>query len=148
MIQLPKRVQFSETVKRVKMACFLPGLISVTTIGNGLVNVTSKGVAPILQFTSLETITFSKCLKYFPFLGMRKSVICAKGKEEHGVCFGDSGGPLIDNKSGALVGVTSFVSIDGCIPGHPQGFSYVPIFFKWIKRVTGITECQSLPNYW
>lgn len=146
LIRLPQKVEFSETVKPVKLACSSVIFLPVTVIGNGVMKSTSKKIAPILQFTSLKTITLSECLASYPFLGMRDSVICARGEEQRSTCFGDSGGPLVASGSGALVGVTSFASAEGCDLGFPQGYSNIPVYLEWIKQVTGISECQNEVN--
>ncbi|OAA36014.1 Serine/cysteine peptidase, trypsin-like protein [Beauveria brongniartii RCEF 3172] len=61
----------------------------------------------------LEQQPFSKCLNP-DFAGDVSTLICA-GKPGKTVCSGDSGGPLIDSKTGTLVGLVS-ISI-----ANPQG---------------------------
>lgn len=48
------------------------------------------------------------------------------------VCFGDSGGPLIDAASGALIGVTSFAEDDDCTSA--SGFTSIAFYHSWITR--------------
>lgn len=142
MIKLPQKVEFSDTIKPVKLACNKAKNVVVTAIGNGLMNTTSKELAPILQFVSLKTIPLVQCLPHFPFLLLRKSVVCARGEQQKSVCHGDSGGPLVADYNGALVGLTSFGSAAGCHLGYPQGYTSIASYLQWIEEVTGISDCQ------
>lgn len=76
-------------------------------------NTTDKALAPILQWAPLKTIGMMECVPQFPFLLLRKSVICARGEEQRSTCRGDSGGPLISKKDKTLVGLTSFGRAEG-----------------------------------
>ncbi|XP_055327025.1 collagenase-like [Sitodiplosis mosellana] len=146
LIKLPEKVKFSNTIKPVKLACSSSKNMVVTAIGNGLMNTTSKEIAPILQFTTLKTIPLMQCLPDFPILLFRKSVICARGEQQKSTCRGDSGGPLVAGNSGALVGLTSFGSALGCHLGYPQGYTNLPSYLKFIQQVTGISDCQKEVN--
>lgn len=130
----------------MKLACSPGKRLPVTAIGNGLTNTTQKEIAPILQFTSLTTISLIECLPDFPFLLFRKSVVCARGVQQRSTCRGDSGGPLVSKNSGALVGLTSFGSALGCHLGYPQGYTSLPSYLQFIKDVTGISDCQEEDN--
>lgn len=142
LIKLPKKVQFSETINPVKLACSSASNLNVIAIGNGLMHTSSTELAPILQFTSLKTVPMWKCLSDFPFLLFRKSVICVRGVQQRSSCRGDSGGPLVASDNGALVGLTSFGSSEGCHLGYPQGYTNISSYLEWIKQVTGISDCQ------
>lgn len=146
LIHLPEPIEISETIQPVKLAHNVRGNLNVVAIGNGVLNTTDKTIAPILQHANLTITSWLRCQLSFPILMFRKSVICAKGNEKQSVCFGDSGGPLIDKKSRALVGVASFVSGSGCNHGFPQGFTNIPSYIYWIKTITGISEYQENMN--
>lgn len=130
----------------MNLACSAGKNLVVTAIGNGLLNTTAKEIAPILQYTTLKTIPLLQCLPDFPFLLFRKSVVCARGEQQKSTCRGDSGGPLVSASSGALVGLTSFGSAQGCHLGYPQGYTSVASYLQFIREVTGISDCQKEVN--
>lgn len=73
------------------------------------------------------------------------SVICAHAIRRRNIYAGDSGGPLIREKDGSLIGVTSHASIIR-LPNYTlvefQLFTKVASFYQWISNITGL----SLPN--
>lgn len=110
LIRLPNPVEFSDIIKPVKLACESIEKKNVIVIGNGFMNTEHKISAPILQWTNLKTISYAECLRQYPFLLFRRSVICARGDQNESTCQGDSGGPLVADKTHILLGVTSFGS--------------------------------------
>lgn len=109
LIKMPKPVEFSEVIQPIKLACAAnKNLLDVIVVGNGLMNAEHETIAPILQWTHLKTLSYGQCLREFPFLLFRKSVVCARGEHKESACFGDSGGPLFANDT--LIGLASFVS--------------------------------------
>lgn len=142
LIHLPQKVESTDTIKPISLSCNSRPNLPVTVIGNGLLNTTAKEIAPILQYTTLKTIPLRECLSDFPFLILRQSVICARGKQQRSACQGDSGGPLVSQENDALIGLTSFGSAQGCHLGFPQGYTNIPSYLPWIKEVTGISQCQ------
>lgn len=113
--------------------------MDVVAIGNGLTKDTDKTIAPILQYTQLQTMTMGECVLSYPILLFRKSVVCARGIQRRSVCRGDSGGPLVTADTNQLIGISSFVNLLGCEAGVPQGFTRVSAHLEWIKKVTEIT---------
>lgn len=138
LIKLPSPVKFSDVIKSIPLACSSTSGLDVIAIGNGITKNTARSIPPILQFTHLRTVAKFDCLGEFPFLIFQTNVICAEGNGKNSVCRGDSGGPLASAKTGSLVGVASFVSVEGCEEGLPQGFVRVSSYLNWIKKVTGI----------
>jgi hypothetical protein len=62
-----------------------------------------------------------------------------KGGSASGICFGDSGGPLIQH--GKLIGVASF---GGCNPGG--GFSHAPAYRDWaIETIRNTPKVLFIP---
>lgn len=91
-----------------------------------------------LRWAPMHVISNLKCSEHFGPVPITN--VCAQGNNKESICFGDSGGPLVlksDNRT--LIGVTSFVSIEGCSLGIPQGFSRITAYLKWIEENTGIT---------
>lgn len=136
-MKLPKPVELSDVIQPVPIACSSTNDMDVVVIGNGLRKNNDRTIAPILQYTELKTISMMSCLKSFPFLIFRKSVVCAKGEGHKSACRGDSGGPLVTpNKS--LIGLTSFGSPKGCEAGSTQVFTRISQYQDWIKEMTGV----------
>lgn len=143
LIKLPEPVEFSEVIKPIPIACSVSEGMDVLAIGNGHTSDAYPGLPPILQYTELKTTNLQACLRSFPFLFSRKSVLCVVGEEHKSACRGDSGGPLVTlTPDDALVGLTSFGSKKGCELGESQVFTRVSSFTKWIKEVSGV-ECKN-----
>lgn len=121
LIKLPSPVDFSDTIQPIPLACSSQSDTDVIAVGNGLTRSTNINNPPILLYTHLRTVGMFKCLRTFPFLIFRTSVICAEGNEKNSICFGDSGGGLSTVDTNKLVGITSFVKGMGCEEGFPQG---------------------------
>lgn len=90
----------------------------------------------------MKTVAGLKCFSEFKFRFSSKESICANGKGKRSVCGRDLGGPLVATKTGALVGITSLRSFDGCDLGKPQGFTRVSKHLQWIEEVTGVYNCK------
>ncbi|XP_011310434.1 chymotrypsin-2-like [Fopius arisanus] len=58
--------------------------------------------------------------------------LCATRTRGTGICFGDSGGPLISN--GEIIGIASFVK-GGCASQYPDVFTHVYLYLPWIQEV-------------
>lgn len=139
---MPESASFSDVIKPISYACSSPSDgIDVIAIGNGITSDDAQIVAPILQYAEMKTTTLLSCVKLFPSLLFRKSVICVQGEEQRSVCHGDSGGPLIAPKR-SLIGLTSFGSEKGCQDNAPQIFTRIFSYSKWIQEVTGV-ECKN-----
>lgn len=142
LVKLQTPVEFSDVIKPIAFACSsISNDKDVIAIGNGITKDSDLTMPPILQYTQLKTMSRLSCLKSFPFLIFRGSVVCVKGEERRSVCSGDSGGPLI-TPDNTLIGLANFVSIRGCEKGDPQVFSRISYYQKWIKETTGI-DCQN-----
>lgn len=141
---------FNDVIKPIPFSCSPPESgssgsagssgLDVIAIGNGITKDNSTATPWTLQYTELQTISMLSCLKNYPYLLFRRSVICAKGEEKRSVCNGDSGGPLITSDN-SLIGITSFGSWNGCEDGSAQVFTGIWKYSEWIKEVSGV-ECK------
>lgn len=136
LIRLNEPVAFSDTIRPIQLptTAFLPVDTALTAIGFGLRNTSDTQLAPILQHATLNVISHRECLRTFPFLFLRQSVICTRGIQSESTCNGDSGGPLVRLDAGnpTLIGLTSFGSADGCHLGLPSAFTRVHSYLQWI----------------
>lgn len=141
LIKLPEPVEPNDVIKPISFACSSTSGMNAIAIGNGRKRDNDHTVAGILQYTELKTTPLFECVKTFPFLAFRQSVVCVKGEQHKSVCQGDSGGPLT-TLNNFLIGVTSFSSPEGCETGAVQVFSRPSYFNEWIKEVAGV-ECKN-----
>ena len=119
---------------------------TATAIGWGQIGEGTDGLdTDILQRTTMPLITNDDCDKIAgaAFGGITPQVICA-GAERlgRGVCFGDSGGPLLvpSEESWIQVGVTSFgVNRDQC-GNIPAAFARVTALYDYIVAVARIED--------
>ncbi|EFY89440.1 trypsin-like protease [Metarhizium acridum CQMa 102] len=63
-------------------------------------------------------------------------IICAGGDDGKDTCRGDSGGPLIDQATGELIGITA-MSLDDCFKGSPGLYTSVSHFLPYIEENLG-----------
>uniref|UniRef100_A0A8C6E9Q1 Proteinase 3 n=1 Tax=Moschus moschiferus TaxID=68415 RepID=A0A8C6E9Q1_MOSMO len=85
---------------------------------------TLEPLPQVLQELNVTVVTF---------LCRPQNVCTYVPRRSAGICFGDSGGPLICN--GVLQGVDSFV-IQGCATGqYPDFFARVSLYVDWIHSV-------------
>lgn len=86
-------VNFTETISPVRLPTepsYFHGVSAIAS-GFGLQNTSAPTIAPILQWTHLNTINNVQCYSTFGPMVARLSVICAVGDERRSACNGDSG---------------------------------------------------------
>lgn len=100
--------------------------------GWGQLNFTSE-TSLLLRYVELKTISNEVChIMYTPvdiLIGLQH--ICSLAKIDHGVCLGDSGGPLI-NLEEKQIGIVSFVR--PCAVGFPDAYTRISHFLPWINE--------------
>ena len=107
----------------------------------------------LLKWTTLPVITNDQCNKIAGalFASITDRVICAGADRlDRGVCFGDSGGPLLVpyHESWMQIGVTSFaVNVDQC-GNIPAAFARVSELYDYIVAVARIEESLSYTVDW
>ena len=113
----------------------------VTAIGLGATGVVSSDFFPAYEYTkvlmNVQIIPLSKtaCIKTYGSSLIGAGNLCAGGDGVKGVCFGDSGGPLLVKGSSAAndvqIGITSWGP--GCVDdGYPDVFTRVSYFVQWV----------------
>ncbi|XP_049851590.1 brachyurin-like [Schistocerca gregaria] len=93
-------------------------------------------ISTYLQYAEMTIIENSECEETFPG-AISNHHICSKASNEASPCPGDSGGPmLVQEEDGEWteVGVTSFVSDEGCVFGYPAGYARVTTYLDWINE--------------
>jgi secreted trypsin-like serine protease len=83
--------------------------------------------------SGLTVISDERCRKKLKDIKILETHICAGGQATKGMCWGDSGSPLVENN--ALVGLGSFIKAVGCgCKGIPAVFTEVSEYSAWIAR--------------
>ncbi|KAL0878492.1 hypothetical protein ABMA27_003586 [Loxostege sticticalis] len=85
---------------------------------------------------NMPVITNAVCQQTFGSGTVIASTLCTSGAGGRSICPGDSGGPLTvgSGNNRQLIGISSFVSRNGCSRGHPAGFARVTSFNSWIRQ--------------
>ncbi|KAL4663406.1 hypothetical protein H8957_013572 [Semnopithecus entellus] len=95
----------------------------------------NRGIASVLQELNV-TVVRSLC--------RRGNVCTIVRRRRAGVCFGDSGSPLVCN--GLIHGIASFVR-GGCASGlYPDSFAPVALFVNWINSIIQRSEDHPCPH--
>jgi len=97
-------------------------------------------ISEVLNKVTLPILDQTECSDYYGTSTITENVVCMDTTGGHGVCSGDSGGPLTWVEDGKSVtrGITSFGPSAGCLSGHPDGDTRVKNYLDWIETSTGI----------
>lgn len=133
LIKLRKRITFGDTIQPIELPeVDQPDPISVTVSGWGYTDYKDKVLPDRLQHLDLRTFDVKQCDSYMIQWRVGKCHVCTRAPLGYGVCNGDSGGPLIDDK-GILLGLVSFGV--PCARSFPDAYCRVSCFTKWIREV-------------
>lgn len=147
LLKLPQKIKYSLVVKKIHLPTYT--MVKDNLVGKqALVSGWGKShddaqASPVLKYTSLKILPNSDCERiYGNTIIMNK--LCLGAENGESVCQGDSGGALVmrqeDDPSETVyqIGITSFVSNEGCTVNMPQGFTRVSSFLEYIRGITGI----------
>ncbi|XP_063386894.1 arginine esterase-like [Cydia fagiglandana] len=106
-----------------------------------------RQMSKYLMTMNVRTVKQDECLSHLPIYlrshlkpylnHLSKVTICsARTADKPGICFGDSGSPLVRNNT--LVGLASFISDTNCRRAKLGLFANVAPFVSWITSVTGV----------
>jgi len=151
LMKLAEKVEFNDYIRPVCLPTRTEAQeeywnVDVKAIGWGQADNTDDWVAGLREVDT-KTITkeqqeggYDWCVReQFPF-----SICIQTDGGSVGICFGDSGGPLLYRRSNGqyiTIGVTSFFADGGgpgCQTGLPHGYNSVPYHLDWIQEITGI----------
>lgn len=141
LIRLPRRVPFSEYVRRISLSSApIFANTQVITLGYGLVK---NSVFPDnLQHTKFQT---TECAPHTLDLVPKDSLVCAKGVLSS-LCVGDMGDPLVSGLTGKLVGV-AISTFGDCDVDRPQTYISVSPYIDWIHRtMDSFSFVQNTPD--
>ncbi|XP_067644961.1 collagenase-like [Eurosta solidaginis] len=142
LIKIPA-VSYNKDISAIK----LPSMSSILSTYTGSYAFTSgwgrisdsSTVVSNLNYARLTVISNSECAQTYDTKFVVSSTLCISTPSGTSTCQGDSGGPLVLESDGSLIGVTSFVSSEGCASGSPAGFTRVTSYLDWIRKRTSIS---------
>lgn len=113
-------------------------------IGNGLTAIDRAAVDKRLRHASFMTMSPEDCAATIRGAKNMRSILCARPSNGQSVYFGDSGGPLLRERDGELIGTMSFVQMDETYESvQLQVFTNIFYYFDWISQATQLDmpEC-------
>ncbi|XP_063983180.1 transmembrane protease serine 9-like [Diachasmimorpha longicaudata] len=132
-IKLKSPMRFDRYTTRIQLSKSTPPAWSqVTVAGWGKYGPSGRSIPQTQQTADFVAIPRAKCRRSYGWK-IDENHICIKANQGVGVCFGDSGGPLISHDR--LVGVASFIGGKCGYSGRPDVFASVPHHFEWINKV-------------
>ncbi|EJP62101.1 Peptidase cysteine/serine, trypsin [Beauveria bassiana ARSEF 2860] len=130
-LKLAKPLSYTPYIRPIALATQDPPAGS-GTLGSGWgVSRSSGPVSNTLQWISLQSLDHKICQEK---MGVTVSQICTTSANKGGMCRGDSGGPLTDERI-TLVGVYSWGR--GCGDGYPDVYASVAYHREWIRSYMG-----------
>ncbi|KAJ3656367.1 hypothetical protein Zmor_015450 [Zophobas morio] len=144
MIEFRMSITYTEYIRPVNIvpSTSLPNYSSVATLGWGQTSDATAGLVDDLQYVFLITLTTEECQLVFGNQ-ISDNMVCAGGNYNEGTCRGDLGSPLIQYGGSSslvyLVGVSSFISSNGCESTDPSGFTRASPYIGWINNITSST---------
>jgi secreted trypsin-like serine protease len=110
---------------------------SVLTVGWGQTSDEVAGLSDDLRYANLVTLTHEECLAAFG-TQVNEDMLCVAGNYNEGTCRGDLGSPLVEYVGPLIfaVGVSSFISSNGCESPDPSGYTRTRPYFEWIMNTT------------
>jgi len=93
-----------------------------------------------LRQVTLPVVSHDECVKDYEnetFLSITDRMLCAGGYDDgKGVCFGDTGGPLVIKRDGVweIQGLTSWINVPCGEKGYMNIFTHVITLVDWIKQ--------------
>lgn len=136
-IKLPESVTFTNRIKPVKLPKNNKDKYEdkyAVVSGWGIEHTGATEVPKEMRFTELKVISNGQCRKEYNFLIVKDTTLCAKGDNKESSCNGDSGGALVLKKTKELIGIVSFVGVEGCEAGLAGGFTRVNKYLDWIRQ--------------
>lgn len=104
-------------------------------------NVNGAAIPKVLQWKQTHTISREECRQYLSELSQNifYNNLCTLNAKGRGVCVGDSGSPLV-NEKGICVGIVSWGFECGKI--RPNVYTRVYPYLTYIYGVTGVRPLQ------
>jgi secreted trypsin-like serine protease len=140
LIKLRIAITYNDYIKPVNIlaSSTLPDSASVVTVGWGQTSDEIAGLVDDLNYVFLVTLSNEECRLAFGNQ-VDDNMVCVEGNYNEGTCRGDLGSPLIQYGISSItyhVGISSFISSNGCESTDPSGFTRTAPYVEWITNVT------------
>ncbi|XP_049547582.1 brachyurin-like [Anopheles darlingi] len=139
-VQLPIPAVFNDRVQPIALPARsdhsdFAGLQGIAS-GFGRTSDYNTEPSPVLLFTTNPILSNAKCNEFWSTDLVSEQNICLSPAGGTSSCNGDSGGPLAVVLEGhsVQVGITSFVSAQGCASGFPPVWVRVSYYRDWIEE--------------
>jgi secreted trypsin-like serine protease len=141
LVQLRSPLTFTRYLAPIALADnLLEDGLDVTVSGWGA-TVSGGNESQLLLYADLVTIRNSECTAIYGN-SILESVVCAESVTTpvKNACNADGGNPMVVdvNTNPVHVGVSIFMSGNGCDSGHPSGYTRTASFRNWIRDTTGV----------
>ncbi|XP_068904406.1 brachyurin-like [Tenebrio molitor] len=140
LIKLRMPITYSDYIQPINYISeiSLPDGAQVTTTGWGQISDEAAGLVDELNYVHLVTLSNEEC-KLAYGSQVTENMLCVEGNYNEGTCKGDLGSPLILYGSRGYtyhVGISSFISTNGCESTDPSGFTRTAPYREWIRNIT------------
>ncbi|KAK3911615.1 Chymotrypsin BII [Frankliniella fusca] len=148
LLKLPSKIKFNVFISAVQLPTYSMAMEdlsgSVATVSGWGKTSDDSTISQILKYTDLTILSNKQCEAVYGNT-VTSTKLCLSSENGNSICQGDSGGALVIEKKGGLpgevvqIGISSFVSEEGCTVMMPQGFTRVSSYLEYIEKITGIT---------
>jgi secreted trypsin-like serine protease len=139
LIKLRMAITLTDYIKSITILSSntIPPAANVITIGWGQTSDEVAGLVDDLNYVYLVTLSNEECRLAFGNQ-VNDNMVCVDGNYNEGTCRGDLGSPLIQYGGSVTyhVGISSFISSNGCESTDPSGFTRTAPYVEWINNIT------------
>ncbi|XP_063913983.1 brachyurin-like [Zophobas morio] len=140
LIQFRMPIEYTDSIKPIPYLALepLPSSRRVSTIGWGQTSDASSQLPDEMTAVFVVSLNNNECQTVYGNQ-IVDTMVCVEGNYNEGACHGDTGGPLVDIYSryfSVHVGVSSFVSGNGCESTDPSGYTRTYPYVAWIQNIT------------
>ncbi|KAJ8918105.1 hypothetical protein NQ315_011562 [Exocentrus adspersus] len=135
LIKIPSPIVPNDHIQAVNLAPASAGSYTgfgARLSGWGITSNSNSSIPSGLHEVQLVVMGNSPCEDIYGPDVVQPSKLCTYGFGTVGGCSGDSGSPLVVGFT--QVGITSFVSSNGCESGDPTGFTRISYYIPWIRE--------------
>jgi secreted trypsin-like serine protease len=139
LIKLRMAITLTDYIKSITILSSntIPPAANVITIGWGQTSDEVAGLVDDLNYVYLVTLSNEECRLAFGNQ-VNDNMVCVDGNYNEGTCRGDLGSPLVQYGGSVTyhVGISSFISSNGCESTDPSGFTRTAPYVEWINNIT------------